>query len=50
MQKLYTIQEVRDMILEMSEGMNVYKYLDAVKGIKVVQEMLEARQKMEKDS
>jgi hypothetical protein len=50
MQKLYTIQEVRDMILEMAEGMNQYKYLDAANGIWEVQKMLEARQELEKDS
>ena len=50
MQKLYTIQEVRDMILEMSEGMNVYKYLDAARGIELVQDMLEERQKQEAEA
>lgn len=44
MDKQYTIQEIRDMLVDMEEGMNPYKHLDAAYGIEVVQKFLESLQ------
>ena len=40
----YTIQEIRNMLVEMAEEMNIYKYLEAAVGIEVVQQFLESIQ------
>lgn len=44
MEKQYTIQEIRDMLVEMADQMNPYKHIDAANGIAVVQQFLESVQ------
>lgn len=43
-QKQYTIQEIRNMLVEMADQMNPYKHIDAANGIKVVHQFLESVQ------
>ena len=45
---VYTIQEIRDMLGEYASEMNPYQYLDAAKGILVVQEFLGGLETVEK--
>ena len=45
--KKYSIQEIRDLILDFQESMNTYKYLDAAQGIKAVHSFLEQIQNKE---
>jgi hypothetical protein len=43
-EKKYTIQEIRTMIMEWGDGMNVYRYRDYSQGIIAVQKFLQSIQ------
>jgi len=46
-EKKYSIKEIRDLISEFEDSMNVYKYLEAAQGIKAVHLFLEQTEKKE---
>lgn len=40
--RTYTIKQIRKMLVDMEENMNIYKYLDCAEGFKKVHELLQA--------
>jgi len=39
--RTYTIKQIREMLDDMEENMNIYKYLDCAEGFKEVNELLQ---------